>query len=252
MTKGRIFDISRGCVDDGPGLRTVVFLKGCSLTCPWCHNPEGRSPKPLIGFDAARCIACGECHEVCERGWTPGSGEWRDGCLVCGACARACPTGARRLVGRDVDRDFFTGTGGGVTFSGGEPLLQAEFLFACAAALRGEGIHVAVETAAMWSASLRARLCAAADLLLVDIKHVDTARLAATMGFDCAPMLANLAALVDDEEVAVELRLTLGPGFNADDEDLEAIANWLAARRRRLPVTLQRFHRMAAGKIAMY
>ena len=164
MNTGRVFDISRGCVDDGPGYRTVVFLKGCNLDCPWCHNPEGKSFDAQIAFDASRCIGCSACREACPRTWQNRQ-TWRDGCTACGRCAEACPSGARRLVGRTltvdelvaevaVDGDFFKGTGGGVTFSGGEPLAQPEFLFACSEAFRRKGLHVAVETSGSWPENL--------------------------------------------------------------------------------------------------
>ena len=164
--KGLVFDISRACYEDGPGLRTVVFLKGCPLDCPWCHNLEGKSFAPEIAFAAASCIACGECRKACPRGIRPDEWKnWREGCRACGKCAEACPARARILAGREFgveelireaarDEDFFRGTGGGVTFSGGEPLAQPEFVLAAARALRGKKIHVAVETSGFWPGDL--------------------------------------------------------------------------------------------------
>lgn len=150
---GRIFDISKGCVDDGPGLRTVIFFKGCYLNCPWCHNIEGKSFEPEIAFNSSYCISCKSCLKVCPRKWkfsVPDS--WRNGCLVCGKCVVACPSHARKFVGKEYtvdqllaevmgDKNFFIGTSGGITFSGGEPLTQNEFLFACAQALKAKGVH---------------------------------------------------------------------------------------------------------------
>lgn len=260
---GRVFDISRGCVDDGPGLRTVVFLKGCSLGCPWCHNPEGLSPRPQVGYDETRCIHCGRCAEACPRSWSLEEPDaWRAGCLACGRCVDACPSGARRLVGRGYepaelvrqvleDRDFFAGTGGGVTFSGGEPLLQAEFLFACAERLSAEGVHVAVETAGLWPGRLLPALVDKVDLILFDLKHCEPDKLRETLGCDCTVVLENLDALLQ-REVELELRLTLVPGFNAAAEDLLALARWLRGRRRIPPVRLQSFHRLAAAKARLY
>jgi pyruvate formate lyase activating enzyme len=262
---GSVFDISRGCVDDGPGLRTVVFLQGCNLGCPWCHNPEGLSREPLIGRDDARCIRCGRCFDACHRDWSIDEPDaWRAGCVVCGRCVHACPSGARRLVGHEItpadlvrevleDRDFFDGTGGGVTFSGGEPLLQADFLFDCADRLAREGVHVAVETAGLWSPRLIPRLVAAADLILFDLKHVDTARLERATGRgECGHILGNLSSLLEDDGVNIELRVTLVPGFNADPDDLVAFAKWLVDRRRVPPVRLQGFHRLAVAKTQLY
>ena len=258
-TTGIVFDISRGCVDDGPGLRTVVFLKGCSLGCPWCHNPEGIARAPEIALDQNRCIRCGQCAQTCSRSWSPNRpDEWRDGCVACGDCVRTCPSGARRLVGSQMsaatlaevlleDLDFFIGTGGGVTFSGGEPLLQSEFLFACARRLRSAGVHVAVETAGLWPRRLVPELVDAVDLVLFDLKHADTDRLRDVMGHDCRLLLQNLTALLATD-VAIEVRITMVPGFNDSDEDLEALAGWLGKQTRVPPVRLQCFHTMATAK----
>jgi pyruvate formate lyase activating enzyme len=260
---GRVFDISRGCVDDGPGLRTVVFLKGCRLDCPWCHNPEGKSFEPEVAFDAARCIGCGACEKACPRTWASrGPDGWRAGCTACGACALACPSGARRLVGRAwsveelaaelmKDADFFAGTGGGVTFSGGEPMLQPAFLLACARALRAHGVHVALETAGLWPEKLADAAVSRFDLVLFDVKHVEPERFHTTLGKPNDAILLNLARVLDSP-VAMELRLTLVPGFNDSPDDLRAIARWLAHRPRRPEITLQAFHRLAAAKQALF
>jgi pyruvate formate lyase activating enzyme len=162
--RGIVFDISKGCVEDGPGLRTVVFLKGCRLDCPWCHNPEGKSFEPRIAFHGASCIGCGLCRKACPRTWpTSPPDAWRSGCSACGRCAAACPSKARRLVGTAMeprelaplvtdDIDFLQGTGGGITFSGGEPLAQPRFLMAAARVLRKRGLHLAVETSGYFPA----------------------------------------------------------------------------------------------------
>jgi pyruvate formate lyase activating enzyme len=166
------------------------------------------------------------------------------------------------LVGRRVevdalvaevmaDADFFAGTGGGVTFSGGEPLAQAPFLFACARLLRSRGLHVAVETSGTWPASLREALCDCVDLVLFDLKHVDPVRLRAEVGPGGPRALSNLRALLE-ANVAVQVRLTLVPGFNDGDEDLAAIARWIAECPGARPVHLQPFHRMATAKQTLY
>jgi len=257
---GRIFDVSRACVDDGPGLRTVVFMKGCPLECPWCHNPEGRSFAPEIALDARRCIGCGECRSACPLA-LPASPAWRGRCTACGVCAAACPSGARRVVGREVrvadildeaqgDLAYLAGTGGGVTFSGGEPLAQARFVLACADALRAGGVHVAVETSGLWPGALVAEIVRRVDLVLLDLKHVDPAklRILARQGADI--LLPNLHALLASG-VPIELRLTLVPGFNTEEADLLAIARRLVSAPRRVPLRLQPFHRLAASKEAL-
>jgi len=254
--KGRIFDISTACIDDGPGLRTTVFLKGCNLDCPWCHNMEGKSFGPEISFDRERCIGCGTCIEVCPRSWS--ASGFREGCTACGLCVENCPSGARRLVGRQLsaerlvteasaDADFFEGTGGGVTFSGGEPLAQAPFLFACARELKKRGIHLAVETSGYWPPRHVAELCRTFDLVLFDLKHVEHAECEHWLGRSCARALGNLTALLAGG-VDVEVRITLVPGFNDSDADIEKMAVFLNGLEPRPAVSLLPFHRLAVSK----
>ena len=258
---GTVFDISRGCFEDGPGLRTVVFLKGCNVDCPWCHNLEGKSFAPELAFDRTRCIGCDSCRRVCPRSWPRSPADpqgWRRGCTACGRCAETCPSEARKLLGRHmdvdtlvsevvVDRDFFDGTGGGVTFSGGEPLAQPEFLFACARALSEQGIHTTVETSGYWPRRLQSELRQDFDLVLFDLKHVDLKRCRKALGVSSSSALENLRALLATEQ-DLELRITVVPGFNDTAEDLNRIADWLVQRDRLPTVRLQPFHRMALAK----
>ncbi|HUU00004.1 MAG TPA: glycyl-radical enzyme activating protein [Myxococcota bacterium] len=257
---GRVFDISRGCVDDGPGLRTTVFFKGCKLDCPWCHNPEGKSFRPEIAFDRGACIGCGECEKACPRDRSPDEwiAGWRAGCKACGKCAEICPSGARRLVGREMsvdellaelasDLDFFSGTGGGVTFSGGEPLAQPEFLFACAGKLHKIGVHLAVETSGYWPMKYIDKICELFDLVLFDFKQLDPSKCKKFLGVSVREACRNLKCLVE-AGMAVEVRITLIPGFNDSSADLAAMAKFLSGQARRPPVRLQAFHRLAASK----
>ncbi|MBK8998062.1 MAG: glycyl-radical enzyme activating protein [Myxococcales bacterium] len=263
---GRVFDISKGCVHDGPGLRTVVFLKGCSLGCPWCHNLEGTSRAPEIAHAPAECIRCGRCVDACPRNpgaWRlDGAEAWRDGCDACGRCVEVCPPAARRTAGRDLsvdellrevggDADFFQGTGGGVTFSGGEPLLQAEFLFECAARLSARNVHVAVETAGLFPRRHVATLAERVDLVLFDLKHGDPEAIRRATGVDARPIHENLQALAASD-VEVELRVTLVPGFNTGHEDLVATARFLSEKTGVRTLKLQPFHRLAVGKAELY
>jgi pyruvate formate lyase activating enzyme len=259
MNTGRVFDISRGCVDDGPGYRTVVFLKGCALGCPWCHNPEGKSFDVEIACDASRCIGCQACLKQCPRTWPKKTGAaWRTNCIACGRCVAVCPTGARRLAGRTFavdelvatvveDADFFRGTGGGVTFSGGEPLAQAEFLFACAERLRRQGVHVALETSGFWPVELANTVAEAFDLILLDLKHANSEKFFQATGQDNCAILKNLETMLALAP-AVEIRLTLIPGFNDSVADLAAIAKFLRSLPGQTRVTLLPFHRLAASK----
>ncbi len=163
MTRGRIFNLQRFSTRDGPGIRTTVFFKGCPLACRWCHNPEGmRSAAELLAHPA-RCIGCDACSRVCPRGVAvpAGSGSGLEpgvwSCEACGTCVEACPTGAREIAGEELDvpgliaavsrdRVFYEESGGGVTFSGGEPLQQSAFALAGLAACRDEGFHLTAVT----------------------------------------------------------------------------------------------------------
>ncbi len=160
--RGRVFDIKRFAVHDGPGIRTTVFLKGCSLRCAWCHNPEAIRPQPELAFYAQLCIDCGACIEACPHGAHERTGAGgrvyrRERCDLCGRCAETCYAGALVMHGRGVgveevmaevrrDAAFYASSGGGVTLSGGEPLLQREFATALLRGCKVEGFHTAVDT----------------------------------------------------------------------------------------------------------
>ena len=254
MLTGRVFNVQRFSVHDGPGIRTTVFLKGCPLACAWCHNPEGMSLAPEIVRNESRCIACGACHAACAFGNDPSR------CVRCGACAEACPTGARQLAGRDVDvddllgellrdRPFFDESGGGVTLSGGEPLLQAAFAAALLAALRGQGVHAALDTSGFAPRDALLTVAPLADLVLYDVKLVDDARHRAATGVPSEPILDNLRALAAIHP-AIWLRVPVIPGINDDDANLAAIARLAAELPGIARVHLLPYHRAGVAKFA--
>ncbi len=239
--KGRVFNLQRFSLHDGPGLRTTVFMKGCPLNCAWCHNPESQSPAMEAALQEGLCIRCGTC------------GGLRDE-----AAAEACPTGARRMLGRDVeveelveevlrDRIFFDESGGGVTFSGGEPLVQAPFVGRAMDALRARGVHTALDTCGLPAERLL-ETAARADLVLFDLKHMDGPLHRRWTGVDNGEILAGLAALARAHG-NVRVRVPVVPGVNDDDANLEATARFVAT----LPgaaVDLLPYHGTGAAKFA--
>jgi pyruvate formate lyase activating enzyme len=264
MTKGIIFDLRRYAIHDGPGIRTTVFLKGCPLSCPWCHNPESQSPGVETVFIGSRCVACGACVEACAEGalvWSdagPAAGPGT--CALCGACAAACFAEARRMAGREttvdevmaeVERDaaFYARSGGGVTFSGGEPLAQIEFLEALLWASRDRGIHTALDTCgyAPWESIERIRRLV--DLFLYDIKIVDDARHRGLTGVSNGPIVANLRAL---SRLGHEIRLRFAviPGMNDGDENVRSIGALSSSLPGLIGIDIIPYNRLGEEKYA--
>ncbi len=246
----RLFDIIRTSTVDGPGVRTTVFFKGCSLNCRWCHNPESRRDEPQLLFDRRKCSGCGSCAGVCP---TP------ERCTGCGRCAAVCPTGARTRCGEDRtveallaevmrDKPFYAATGGGVTCSGGECLLQADFLRAFLAACRAQGIHTAVDTAGHLPWTAFAAVLPHTDLFLYDIKCADAALHRVGTGADNRLILDNLHRLCD-AGAEVIVRVPVIPGFNDTPTEQAAIAALLEPLPIRA-VELLPYHRMGEHKFA--
>jgi pyruvate formate lyase activating enzyme len=266
MNTATVFNVQRFSVHDGPGIRSTVFLKGCPLHCPWCHNPEGIDPRPEVSVQGARCLACDRCVPVCDAGLTgrvdgAAEGHRPDAtCLRCGACAAACPTGSRELVGRTMtvtglvaelerDRPYYAESGGGVTFSGGEPAAahHAPFLLDCLDLLGRFGIHRAVDTCGHVPAATMLAVAGRADLILYDLKIMDADRHRELLGVDNALILANLERLTTaGHEVLV--RMPLVPGLTDDQANLESAAEFVAALHLPCPVELLPFHGLAGDK----
>jgi len=240
-----ILEIKGNSLDDGPGIRTVVFFKGCPLDCSWCHNPESKKAASELSYDADACVDCGRCIAVCERRAldrsAPGYVD-RGVCDVCGACADECPSGALEVVGRrmsvsDVVREvrkdlpFFENSGGGVTLSGGEPALFMEYCSSLLSRLKEEGVHTIVETSGFFDRSRFERLVLPhVDALYFDLKIFDEEQHRAECGVSNTTILTNFKALVKICAASgKELlgRVPLIPGITATDENLERLADFL-------------------------
>jgi pyruvate formate lyase activating enzyme len=264
MGEGLIFDIKRYSIHDGPGIRTTVFLKGCPLDCWWCHNPVGRGAdrpivvNPALGLRCARCAAA--CPEGLLDGGDPGRAAPPERCLGDDLCVAACPSGARRRIGRRVeaaalleeilaDAPFFDESGGGVTFSGGEPLLQPEFLAEMLDACGERDLHRAVDTSGQAAPAVLRAIAGRAELFLYDLKLMDPERHRRYTGRDNGRILDNLR-LLDALGKPVELRLPVIPGINDGDADIAAAGAFAARLGNLTAVTLLPFHAPAMDKYA--
>ncbi|HEY3415996.1 MAG TPA: glycyl-radical enzyme activating protein [Armatimonadota bacterium] len=260
--RGVVFDVMRFSTHDGPGIRTTVFLKGCPLNCAWCHNPESQSARPEALLRPNLCIACLACIQACPEGAIRAvDGQAvtdRTICTVCGTCLKTCPADARAIAGREMavdevlaeivkDEAFFEESGGGVTFSGGDPLAQSGFLLALLEACKRREIHTAVETAgyAPWAAFERIRPFV--DLFLFDLKLADPELHRKYTGVDNAPILANLRRLAEAGSRLV-VRIPLIPGVNDGATELAAVGAFVATLPGVVRVDVLPYHRAGAEK----
>jgi pyruvate formate lyase activating enzyme len=264
LTAGIVFDIRRFSIHDGPGIRTTVFLKGCPLNCAWCHNPEGQSAEPELIVRPSRCLRCGACVEACPedaiRMDADGPLTDRTRCEQCGICVDACFSGAREMAGRKMavaqviaeverDRPFYDESGGGATFSGGEPLLQPEFLLGLLSACREREIRTALDTCGYGPWSTLDRIRSYVDLFLYDIKTLDDDQHRALTGVSNRPILENLRGLSEHGHTIV-LRVPVIPGINDGADNLRAIGALAAGLPARVRVELLPYHRIGVEKYA--
>ena len=256
MTTGTIFDIKKFAIHDGPGLRTTVFFKGCPLACWACHNPEGKEKRKDLFVREERCTLCGDCLEVCEPGSISLEGGKlrvdRSTCTLCGLCIDVCLPGALAVAGRkvsvrevmqEIERDvvFYDQSGGGVTFSGGEPLSQPEFLLELMNECRGRDISIVVDTSGFAPLDLVEAVAKLTDMFLYDLKLVDAKRHEEFTGSSNETILENLKWLSANGPPVV-VRVPLFSGINDDEENIKALGSFVAGLPNDHSIDLLPYH----------
>ncbi len=252
MTKAMIFDIERNSYVDGPGIRTTVFFKGCNLSCAWCHNPESQSPHKQMMIHKDQCVGCSKCRNVCPN--------HLESCDFCGRCTLFCPHDVREICGKEYDieevvrtvlkdRTYYENSGGGVTASGGECMLQIDFLEEFLCRCKQEGISTAVDTAGHVPFAFFERILPYTDLFLYDVKLMDSAAHKRYVGVDNALILENLGRLLS-RGVPTWVRIPVIGGVNDTLDDMRAVRDFLYAHGKPQKVELLPYHAMGEHKYA--
>lgn len=250
MEKAIIFDVARGSFVDGPGVRTTVFFKGCNLKCLWCHNPEGQSAVRELLFYENKCCDCGICKAVCP--------SKTENCILCGECTFSCPTGARLLCGKsytpdeifseiEKDKVYYESSGGGVTFSGGECMLQIDFLLEILKKCKENGIHTAIDTAGHVPFEEFKRILPYTDLFLYDIKLYDSEKHKKYTGVGNGLILDNLKRLFE-ADARIWIRIPIIPSVNGSVEDMKKIKAFLDSCGSPERIQLLPYHKMGESK----
>jgi len=253
-----IFAVKPFEIHDGDGIRTTVFFKGCPLRCKWCHNPESFTNIPEIAFWQHKCINCGACAKLCDAHYVENSLHKLDPrkCTACGKCEKICPASALKLYGYEMpidklvaeimqDSEFFRGSGGGVTLSGGEPLLQSEYCAELLKKLKENGINTAVDTCGYVGRDAINRVLPFTDTFLYDIKAIDEDVHIACSGVSNKRILQNLL-YIDSQGKSIEVRIPYVPGMN--DNQIEKIAVFLKKLKNLVRVRVLKYHNLASEK----
>lgn len=255
------FDIQRFCIHDGPGVRTTIFFKGCPLRCKWCQNPESQNKNAQIAFYAEQCIQCFACQKACSFDAVIKQKTERidpDKCTACGDCVSVCDNNALRLIGKNwkpkellneilSDRDFFIESNGGITLSGGEPLVHADFLSLFLPLVKKKNIHVNLETCGMFAYPEIKKILSCIDLVYYDLKIMDPKTHKKYTGASNTEILKNFGKLVNDFP-ALQARMPVVPGINDSDENISRTAKFLK-KYKKSSIHLLLFHNMGQAKI---
>jgi pyruvate formate lyase activating enzyme len=262
MQTGKIFDIKKYAIHDGPGIRTTVFFKGCPLSCGWCHNPEGLSRTTQRVYRVERCIGCMECVKACPNNALTAKEngpKWlAANCAYCKTCARACPAQTLEFIGKTMsvkdvvteivkDTLFYDESRGGVTFSGGEPLMQPSFLMKLLKACGDLDLHRTVDTCGYADTRTLLKVATHVELFLYDLKHMDPEKHYSYTGVPIDMILTNLKRL-SRQGARIIIRLPVIPGINNDGENIERTGTFLSSLASVNQVNILPYHRAAEAK----
>ena len=257
-----VFDIEKFATKDGPGIRTAVFLKGCPLHCLWCHNPESQEAGNELFFHPEKCVGCGKCAVVCPKGchsFSDGKHLFdRKNCVRCGLCAAECLYGSLEMVAKEMsaeeviaevvkDMPFFANSGGGLTLSGGEPMLQFDFTLALLKKAKAHGLHVCLETCGFAPIERYAAIMPFVDIFLFDIKECDDAKHLEYTGVPLAPIIKTLEFL-NEKGAHLILRCPIIPGLNARPEHFKFIGELAERLKNVLQVDVEPYHPLGISK----